>query len=139
MPLPTDARATGARLYFLFVETRTPLKFGAETFTSVTCARARLTLRDGLGREARGWGETPLCVQWVWPGALSVAERAVALEDFCRLLCEAWAEFDGVGHPSGTVSATRRRGGPFEPPGAGFGYRIDEIQRRRPEPAAVCE
>ena len=68
---PTNVRPAAARLYFLPVQTRMPLKFGAETLTSVTCARVALTVQGADGRTANGWGETPLSVQWVWPGALA--------------------------------------------------------------------
>lgn len=99
MPKQTDIRPTGAALYFLPVQTRVPLKFGLETTTSVTCARVRLRVRDSAGRTAEGWGETPLSVQWVWPGALPYEERHHALKEFCGLLVKAWAEFDVGGHP----------------------------------------
>ena len=69
MPKPSDIRTVGATLYFLPVKTRVPLKFGAETLTSVTCARAMVRVADQQGRTAAGWGETPLSVQWVWPSA----------------------------------------------------------------------
>ncbi len=95
----TDVRIRATRLYFLPVQTRVPLKFGPETLTSVTCARACVTVTDGQGREAEGWGETPLSVQWVWPGALSYETRHQALKDFCQLLAQAWTECDGQGHP----------------------------------------
>ena len=99
---PTDIRVTGASLYFLPVETRVPLKFGAETLTSVTCARVRLTVAgtDGPQRaEAVGWGETPLSVQWVWPSSLPYAARHDALKDFCVRLAGAWAKLPARGHP----------------------------------------
>ncbi|MGC9347239.1 MAG: enolase C-terminal domain-like protein [Anaerolineae bacterium] len=95
----TDARITDIALYFLPVETRVPLKFGTETLTTVTCARARVTVADAQGKTAEGWGETPLSVQWVWPSSLSYAERHDALKRFCLMLCEAWAAFDETGHP----------------------------------------
>jgi hypothetical protein len=59
MSRTTDVRIRGVSLHFLPVATRVPLKFGAETLTSVTCARARVRVRDGAGRAAEGWGETP--------------------------------------------------------------------------------
>ena len=96
--LPTDAQAIGARLYFLPVQTRVPLKFGAETLTSVTCARASIRVRGANGQEAEGWGETPLSVQWVWPSSLPYAARHQALCDFCVVLCRAWSRFDERGH-----------------------------------------
>ncbi len=95
----TDIRPIAATLYFLPVQTRVPLKFGPETLTTVTCARVRLTVTDSRGRTAAGWGETPLSVQWVWPGQLSYEERHLALQRFCLLLAEAWADFAVMGHP----------------------------------------
>lgn len=95
----TDARPVGASLYFLPVETRVPLKFGMETLTSVTCARVALRVEDRCGKTAVGWGETPLSVQWVWPGTLPYEPRHQALKDFCGILAGAWADFDMFGHP----------------------------------------
>ena len=102
MSRQTDARPVAARMHFLPVQTRVPLKFGHETLTSVTCARVCLTVRGADGRIAEGWGETPLSVQWVWPGDLSYESRHQALKDFCAVLCRAWADFDGSGHPMET-------------------------------------
>src|SRR5688572_2153633 len=96
---PTDVRPVGTALYFLPVETRVPLKFGTETLTYVTCARARVRVRNGEGREADGWGETPLSVQWVWPSTLSYEERHEALKQFTIGLALEWGRFDHTGHP----------------------------------------
>ena len=94
-----EIRVIGARLYLLPVETRVPLKFGAETLTSVTCARVSLTIEDRHGKRATGWGETPLSVQWGWPSAQSYVERHSRLVAFCAGQAAAWAEFDAAGHP----------------------------------------
>lgn len=96
--LPSDITVIGAALYFLPVITRVPLKFGTETLTEVTCARARLRVRRRDGREAEGWGETPLSVQWVWPSALPYAKRQDALQDFCVRLAKAWPVCGVSGH-----------------------------------------
>jgi L-alanine-DL-glutamate epimerase-like enolase superfamily enzyme len=93
-----DIRVVGATLHFLPVQTRVPLKFGPETLTSVTCARAALRVRDPQGREAVGWGETPLSAQWVWPSSQPYEPRHQALKDFCVRLAEAWSQFEGWGH-----------------------------------------
>lgn len=92
-------RPVGATLYFLPVRTRLPLKFGAETLNSVTCARVSLDVVDGHGQSATGWGETPLSVQWVWPSALPYAERHATLRAFTIELTYAWADFPQDGHP----------------------------------------
>jgi L-alanine-DL-glutamate epimerase-like enolase superfamily enzyme len=99
MPKPTDIRPVSSSLYFLPIRTRMPLKFGPEVTTEVTCARVRLTVADARGRTAEGWGETPLSVQWVWPGALSYEVRHEVLKRFCVDLAAAWARFDVAGHP----------------------------------------
>jgi len=98
MSKPTDIRPIATELYFLPVETRVPLKFGTETLTHVTCARAKLTVKNRDGRTAAGWGETPLSVQWVWPSKTPYEERQRVLKDFCIKLAEAWAEFHEHGH-----------------------------------------
>jgi len=98
MPKPTDVRPVAAELYFLPVETRVPLKFGAETLTHVTCARVRLTVESADGRRADGWGETPLSVQWVWPSEMTYEARHDLLTGFCIKLAAAWAGFDASGH-----------------------------------------
>jgi len=95
----TDVHTVGATLHFLPVQTRVPLKFGGETLTHVTCARARVTVADGAGRTAEGWGETPLSVQWVWPGNAPYEERHEALKEFCVELAELWASVTTRGHP----------------------------------------
>jgi L-alanine-DL-glutamate epimerase-like enolase superfamily enzyme len=99
MSRPTDIRPIGATLYFLPVKNRMPLKFGKETVTSVVVARARVRVRDRQGRQAEGWGETPLSATWVWPSALTFEAREQALKEFCVKLASAWVKFDGTGHP----------------------------------------
>lgn len=98
MSKPTDARVTGCELYFIPVRTRMPLKFGPETLTSVTLARARVRIEDARGRSATGWGETPLSVQWVWPSSLSYEPRHAALKAFSETLADTWVKFDSRGH-----------------------------------------
>ena len=98
MSKSTDITCRSAAVWFLPVHTRMPLKFGGETVTYVTCARAKVTVANGAGESAEGWGETPLSVTWVWPSALSYEERHEAMKAFCVKLAEAWAAFDGAGH-----------------------------------------
>ncbi len=95
----TDVRIKDVSLFLLPVETRVPLKFGAETLLNVTCARAKVTVEDRNGRCASGWGETPLSVQWVWPSELPYARRHAELIEFCTRLAAAWTEFSEFGHP----------------------------------------
>lgn len=92
------ARPVAATLYFLPVATRMPLKFGAETTTTVTCARVCLRVTDDAGHTSAGWGETPLSVQWVWPSALPFAQRRDALCAFTVRLAAAWAGQRRSGH-----------------------------------------
>jgi L-alanine-DL-glutamate epimerase-like enolase superfamily enzyme len=99
MSKSTDIQVRGTTLYFLPIRTRVPLKFGPETLTEVTCARVSVRVTDRRGKVAEGWGETPLSVQWVWPSRLTYQARHDRLQGFCVDLGEAWAQFDGRGHP----------------------------------------
>jgi len=99
MAKASDVHSKGATLWFLPVETRVPLKFGAETLTHVTCARVRMRVENRAGKTAEGWGETPLSVQWVWPSRLPYDERHDALKDFSIVLAKAWGSFACSGHP----------------------------------------
>ena len=95
----TDIRLKSARLYFIPVALRVPLKFGRHTGTRSTCARACVRVEDSRGRTALGWGETPLSVGWVWPSSIPYEERNKALMGFCGILTSAWAGFACQGHP----------------------------------------
>jgi L-alanine-DL-glutamate epimerase-like enolase superfamily enzyme len=95
----TDIRSIHASLEFQPTRFRLPLKFGAETLETITCARVKLTVRDAAGKTAEGWGETPLSVAWVWPSTLSYREREEALEAFCQQLAKTWSSFEMFGHP----------------------------------------
>ena len=123
--MDTDISPISVDLYFIPVQTRVPLKFGTETLTSVICARACVTVANGRGHKAQGWGETPLSIQWAWPSPAPIdrstpqslgagrptrpessigagyQERCEAMQLFCRMLAEAWAKFDPpqAGHP----------------------------------------
>ena len=97
--MKTDVSPVSVDLYFIPVQTRVPLKFGAETLTHVTCGRVRMTVANGQGQTAQGWGETPLSVAWAWPSSLGYQERNESMQLFCKMLTEAWAQFDRQGHP----------------------------------------
>jgi L-alanine-DL-glutamate epimerase-like enolase superfamily enzyme len=109
MPKQTDVRAIGARLYFLPIKTRMPLKFGPEVTTEVTCARVCLTVEDRNGHRTHGWGETPLSVQWVWPSKLPYEPRHALLKRFCERLVGAWSSFHEMGHPLEVGQAFQER------------------------------
>jgi L-alanine-DL-glutamate epimerase-like enolase superfamily enzyme len=98
MSQPTDIRIVDVELYFLPVQTRMPLKFGAESLESVVCARAKVTVENGQGHRAVGWGETPLSVQWVWPSTLTMQFRLERLQQFATLLAAQVARTPSCGH-----------------------------------------
>ncbi len=86
-------------LYFLPVTMRVPLKFGNQVLSSVTCARAKVTVETADGRQETGWGETPLSVAWVWPASFDYENRHDALKDFTLQLAKTWEENLEAGHP----------------------------------------
>ena len=104
---PTDIRVRDAALYFLPVEMRVPLKFGAQIVTGSLCARARVRVEDRAGRSAEGWGETPLSVAWVWPSTLSWDERERRMREFCEVLAREVVG-SGAGHPMEIGDAFQR-------------------------------
>ena len=97
--MDTDIKVVDSQVFLLPVTTRVPLKFGAETVTSVTCVRVSLQVQDAAGLQAVGWGETPLSVQWAWPCELSYEERHDLMVDLCLRLAAAWRDAGFSGHP----------------------------------------
>ncbi len=95
----SDIHITSASVYFIPVNMRVPLKFGPETVTRVVCLRVKVGIQDREGRQAEGWGETPLSVSWVWPSTISVAERAQRMEDFSVRLAKRLMSCGLQGHP----------------------------------------
>ena len=95
---PRIQEITRVNLYFLPVQTRVPLKFGGETLTSVTCARVSMELADSAGNRATGWGETPLSVQWAWPGSEPYQVRHEGMLRCCEELAREWLSFRASGH-----------------------------------------
>src|SRR5437773_1515998 len=99
MTKSTDVQPRSVSLYYLPIEARMPVKFGHQIVTGVTCARASVTVTDRAGRSAKGWGETPLSVQWAWPSELAYEPRHQSMRGFCERLAGAWARFETIGHP----------------------------------------
>ena len=87
-------KTRSCELYFIPISTRMPLKFGIETLTEVVLARTKVEVATSGGKQCSGWGETPLSVQWVWPGSLPYQERLNAMQAFCEILARAVVEFD---------------------------------------------
>ncbi len=92
-------KVTQVELSFIPVATRMPLKFGDQVLKEVSCARVCLTVEDSEGRQATGWGETPLSVPWVWPSVLGYTEREERLKAFCEILANDLPDNLTTGHP----------------------------------------
>lgn len=96
---PTDIQVVSAKLHFLPVQTRMPVKFGPETLSYVTVARSQVTVVDRAGRKSTGWGETPLSVQWVWPSKQPYEPRHQIMKLFTQLIAGKIVGFKQFGHP----------------------------------------
>jgi hypothetical protein len=95
----TDIRPQAVSLHFIPIKARIPIKFGHEIYTGSFCARVKMTVTDKSGRRALGWGETPLSIQWMWPGGPTYAEKEKAVLQLVQSIAAAWEQFDETGHP----------------------------------------
>lgn len=137
MSKDSDIQVIGSALYLLPVDTRVPVKFGAEVLSRVVCARVCLTVTNRRGDTAVGWGETPLSAQWAWPGDLSYEDRNEAMIAFCRVLADAWTAYGQSGHPIEIGHAFQR----VELQQLLAGFNADSSLARSPMPwlaALVC-
>lgn len=97
-----DVKVTKAELYFLPLKGRVPMKFGADkaSVRQGVLPRVCLTVADGGGKTAQGWGETPVAGSWTWPSdTIPLDKREQAMRDFLLKLVPAWAAFPHGGHP----------------------------------------
>lgn len=92
-------KVTLVELSFIPVATRMPLKFGDQVLKEVSCARVKVTVQNQEGKQAVGWGETPLSVPWVWPSSLSYSEREDRLKGFCEIIAQDLPANMATGHP----------------------------------------
>jgi L-alanine-DL-glutamate epimerase-like enolase superfamily enzyme len=92
-------RPVACEVYLLPVAFRMPLKFGAQVIRTITCVRVKMTVEDGFGQRAQGWGETPLSAGWAWPEQADFVGRSRAMERFCGVLARAWEGVKEKGHP----------------------------------------
>jgi L-alanine-DL-glutamate epimerase-like enolase superfamily enzyme len=94
-----DIGILSCRLFFSHFPMRVPLKFGSEISTTGTFARTEITVCGAENKEAHGWGETPLSVNWAWPSSLSFEYRLSRFKDFCIRLSQSWNRCIYRGHP----------------------------------------
>ena len=92
-------RIVKAELYILPVTLRIPLKFGDQVLQSVSCARVKIIVENSKGKQAEGWGETPLSAAWVWPSKLEYNIREKRLVEICKSIGDAYCQLNIEGHP----------------------------------------
>ena len=92
-------RIVKAELYILPVTLRIPLKFGDQVLQSVSCARVKIIVENSKGKQAEGWGETPLSAAWVWPSKLEYNIREKRLIEICKSIGDAYCQLNIEGHP----------------------------------------
>ncbi|HUX22909.1 MAG TPA: enolase C-terminal domain-like protein [Spirochaetia bacterium] len=94
-----DVRVKDTSVYFIPITTRVPLKYGTETVTSVTVCRVRVTVEAADGARAEGWGETPLAIQWVWPGTLPYDYKHNLMKALVLEIASVFSRGSDAGHP----------------------------------------
>ena len=87
-----------SQVEFIPVTMRLPLKFGAETVSSIAVAHAEVAAYGVTGQ-----GETPLSVGWAWPTAeLTFAYREELMCGFTRFLAENLPALDAADPMTGS-------------------------------------
>lgn len=115
----TDIRSAAASVYLLPLRMRTPLKFGLETVTDITCARVCMTVVDA---------QIPHVLLAAYAGTV------MGLDTNSMQYYPEASALEALVHPG----LYRRRGGKVDLStigGPGFGYRLAEIKRDLPPPA----
>ena len=74
-----------------------PLKFSDGSAHRSRCSQGAIVVPNAQGEMHEGWGETPLSVQWTWPGTLPNQERLQAMQSFCHMLAEEWLKVEESG------------------------------------------
>jgi L-alanine-DL-glutamate epimerase-like enolase superfamily enzyme len=93
----TAIRIRDCALYYIPLETRTPLQFGRSVVRELECLRVEMTVETADGGIHRGWGETPLNVAWAWPEAGAPGGVHPGIRSLCSRIARAWRGLDGTG------------------------------------------
>jgi L-alanine-DL-glutamate epimerase-like enolase superfamily enzyme len=96
---PTDIQVVRSAVSVHPIRTRVPLKFGGEVLSTVTLVHVEVEVEDRRGRRGHGVGETPLNVQWAWPGTQPYAKRLASMERVAIDTARAWTSTHEAGHP----------------------------------------
>lgn len=79
---------------------RTPLKFGAVVMAECPFCKVKVTVENGRGEVAEGWGGIFLSDVWAWPTPeLSHQDKVAAMEQVARRYARLAAEYPGFAHP----------------------------------------
>lgn len=98
--MQTDIRVKAVQPFFVQAKARTPLKFGAVVMDQVPLCYVKMTVENGRGRVAEGWGAMLLADMWGWPSpAVPHPRRSEAMIETVRRLCRLFEQYTGAGHP----------------------------------------
>lgn len=96
----TDIRVKAAEPIITNEVCRTPLKFGAVVVEELPFCRVRVTVENGRGDVADGWGAIFLMDLWAWPTpALSHDAKAAAMIEVNRRYCQLVESYSEAAHP----------------------------------------
>lgn len=104
MSKKTDARIVDANISFEPVPFRAPLKFGGRTVEQTELINVEVTVENGSGSHATGFGSMPIGNIWAWPSAVISGEQSEQLmKKFAEEVVELGLSFPESAHPIDTI------------------------------------
>jgi len=98
--MTSNVRIREVETFQVRVRCRTPLKFGAVVVDELPIGFARVTVENGAGARADGWGAMFLMHLWSWPDpSIPPEARSRVICDVFQRYADLLSQWDTPGHP----------------------------------------